>query len=73
MNIQPNIHYCTRSGRRARIYATDAGGRFPIHGAIQDEIGWFMVDWTDEGRKFPLSEPEFDSDDDLVALWEESK
>jgi hypothetical protein len=33
--IDKNKQYKTRDGREVRIYATDGGGEFPVHGAIR--------------------------------------
>jgi hypothetical protein len=47
----------TRDGRQVRIYATDAGGKFPIHGAYRNEADtcWIPYRWTLDGMSF-LSE-----------------
>jgi hypothetical protein len=42
--------YRTRDGRRARIYATDAGDVFPIHGAVESEGGWGLRAWGADGK-----------------------
>lgn len=47
--IDPTKKYRTRNGREVRIYATDAGGRFPVHGAVRDKDGWFPDEWTSKG------------------------
>jgi hypothetical protein len=37
----------TRDGRAVRIYATDAGDQYPVHGAISDgRGGWAFSTWT---------------------------
>lgn len=48
--IDKNKEYKTRDGREVRIYATDCGEGFPIHGAIRYEKGWSSETWTAEGR-----------------------
>ncbi|MEN6532709.1 MAG: hypothetical protein ABFD89_03550 [Bryobacteraceae bacterium] len=46
----------TRDGRPARIYATDGGGKYPIHGAVflsgdsTSDPWWVVETWTAEGR-----------------------
>jgi hypothetical protein len=40
----------THGGLEVRIYATDGGGGFPIHGATKREDGWEVDTWTREGR-----------------------
>ncbi len=45
--------YKTRDGRMVRIYETDAGGNYPIHGAVlsaDTSIGWIQVSWNVEGK-----------------------
>jgi hypothetical protein len=40
----------TRNGRPVRIYATDGGGNYPIHGATVDSKGlWFSTTWSESG------------------------
>ena len=48
--IDINKTYRTRDGREVRIYATDGGGRNPIHGSIKDEDGWIFQVWPKSGR-----------------------
>jgi len=42
----------TKDGRPVRIYATDGGGLYPIHGAIwmNSEEGWRVATWTKGGN-----------------------
>jgi len=40
----------TRDGREVRIYATDAGGEKPIHGAVLDDDLWVCRSWTADGQ-----------------------
>ena len=45
--------YKTKSGERVRIYATDAGGCYPIHGATKyqdDDNGWQLASFTASGQ-----------------------
>jgi hypothetical protein len=44
--------YKTRDGREVRIYATDGGGVYPVHGAINYYGEWSMCRWTAEGTTF---------------------
>ena len=43
--------YRTRDGREVRIYATDGGDNFPVHGAIKDrdEPVWRNYSWHSNG------------------------
>ena len=48
--IDINKKYRTRDGREVRIYATDGGGpKKPIHGAVKDKDGWYMLAWSKNG------------------------
>lgn len=48
--IDRNKTYRTRDGREVRIYATDAGGSYPVHGAYQTNDGmWKTCSWTSNG------------------------
>ena len=57
--------YRTRDGREVRIYATDGGGRNPIHGSVKDEDGWIFQVWPKSGRYF-----EDDDEDYRIDLIE---
>jgi len=49
--IDINKKYSTRDGREVRIYATDGGVYWPIHGAIQLSCsGWVTVSWDKHGN-----------------------
>lgn len=67
MKIEVGKYYKTRDGRRVRIYAVDASGRWPVHGAsLWDNTIWRCEEWTAEGLH---------GDDinglDIVSEWEE--
>ena len=47
--IQDGCEVQTRWGRPVRIYATDGGGGYPIHGAIQSGESWVSRSWTKDG------------------------
>jgi hypothetical protein len=49
MAIDINKKYRTRDGRDVRIYAVDAGGRAPIHGAVFDGENWSIRTWKPGG------------------------
>jgi hypothetical protein len=42
----------TRDGRKVRIYCTDGGGEYPVHGAVFNESSkvWVTQTWTLDGR-----------------------
>ena len=48
--IDKNKQYRTRSGLQVRIYATDCGGEYPVHGAMFIDGRWGLSCWTDEGK-----------------------
>jgi len=47
--IDKSKTYKTRDGGEVRIYATDGGGLFPVHGAIRTHGGWESTSWTKSG------------------------
>ena len=47
--IDKNKQYTTRSGLPVRIYATDCGGGYPVHGAILKDGVWLLESWTITG------------------------
>lgn len=51
MTINKSKSYTTREGKPVRIYCTDAGGKYPIHGAIlcTDDNTWEGETWTENG------------------------
>lgn len=49
--IDINKKYRTVDGKEVRIYTVDGGGKYPIHGAILKNKGWWsVVSWTKEGK-----------------------
>lgn len=51
MGFQPGEQRKTRSGTPVRIYATDAGGDYCIHGAWWNEVDghWIPASWRYDG------------------------
>ena len=69
--------YTTEGGLRARIYATDGGGKYPIHGAIQDGGEWLLARWAADGvhtghLRWSLTPPLVVTDDEVEAFREGS-
>lgn len=65
MKIEAGKFYTTRAGRKARIYVTDAGGTYPVHGAILlEDSTWYVECWTERGEV--LVGPH---DADIVYEW----
>jgi hypothetical protein len=50
--IDKSKTYRTRDGKEVRIYATDGGGDYPVHGALCDNGIWIVTSWTKEGRYY---------------------
>jgi hypothetical protein len=55
--IELGKQYRTEDGCEARIYALDAGGQTPVHGAIKRNGLWIVTSWSKEGR-WSISNPE---------------
>jgi hypothetical protein len=55
--IELGKQYRTEDGREVRIYALDAGGQTPVHGAIKRSGLWIVTSWSKEGR-WSISNPE---------------
>lgn len=49
MTWEPGKEYRTRGGQRARVYATNGHGLFPVHGAIYS-FGWHAQKWQITGQ-----------------------
>ena len=57
--ISKDKQYKTRGDREVRIYATDCGGIYPVHGAIKGEHEWVPNKWSGDG-KFELHDHKYD-------------
>lgn len=65
MKIEAGKFYRCRDGSKARVYATDGGGIYPIHGA--HFVGeWKAALWTKDGR---FSHDRYNYVADLVSEW----
>ena len=60
----------TRGGHEVRIYATDGGGSYPIHGACFCEEGWRHRTWAEDGKfvKFETSEYDLVEEPETVEI-----
>ena len=67
MVISMDKKYTTYDGRPVRIYAVDAGGDCPIHGAIYDGKLWNVSSWTQDGYYSKVVEY---SSLNLIEAWE---
>ena len=64
--IEVGKFYSSRGGEQVRIYATDAGGRFPLHGSIKQKGRWVVRAWTSDGQFFSDGET---TNDDIAGEW----
>jgi hypothetical protein len=48
--IELGKQYRTEDGCEVRIYALDAGGQTPVHGAIKRNGSWIVTSWLKEGQ-----------------------
>jgi hypothetical protein len=61
--ISKDKTYRTRDGREVRIYATDGGGKYPVHGSVKTDDGWRSRTWDSNGQVGP-----FKNDGDLIEV-----
>lgn len=79
MSIEVGKFYKARNGSKVRIYALDAKGRYPVHGAsLEPEGNWTARSWSSEGKYLLNSlDGALGTDPmtpvDIVAEWEEPK
>lgn len=71
LKVEVGKFYRTRNNKKARIYATDAGGEYTVHGATYCENinAWVPHQWNISGRDSFSQEKEFNFD--LIWEWEE--
>ena len=57
MKIEAGKFYKTRGGNKARVYATDGGEGYPIHGAVSMPAGghWRSATWSDDGLYYNIT------------------
>jgi hypothetical protein len=65
--INKDKQYRTRVGNEVRIYATDAGGLFPVHGAIFNDGLWNGMKWNVHGEIY-IGAERVRSGDDLIEV-----
>lgn len=69
LKIEAGKFYRTREGHKARIYAADGSGEFPVHGAIYyDDGGCRAVTWTSDGSYMRGDE----SGIDIISEWKQT-
>jgi len=57
--------YKTRDGREVRIYATDGGGEYPVHGAYLCRGEWRVEAWDEKGF---WTDPDHEDNVDLIEV-----
>lgn len=70
MKIEFGKVYKTCSGEKVRIYAVDAGGAYPVHGAIKIGRSWRAMTWTMDGVMYRDGTGD---DRDIVSEWVEPR
>lgn len=61
--------YRTRKGNHeVRFYSMDAGGKFPLHGAIKIQGNWLLMCWSKSGHCDPIYSMTDGTDWDLVKI-----
>lgn len=63
--IDKNKQYRTRDGREVRIYATDGGGEYPVHGAYLCRGEWRCEAWDERGF---WTDPDHEDNVDLIEV-----
>lgn len=70
LKIEAVKYYRTRSGHKVRIYATDGGGKYTVHGAVcLDNGAWGIDSWALDGAH---SSEIKNSRYDIVGEWEQT-
>ena len=67
--IEAGKLYKTRDGSKARVYATDGSGDFPIHGAVLFGGDCVFETWQSNGKVYRSE----DSSSDIVSEWDEEE
>ena len=73
--------YYTACGLKVRIYSTNGGGYYPVHGAFLKRDVWSVSGWTVMGRKSLGCTTDLDilyeewepADKELVWAWDSNK
>ncbi len=66
-NIEVGKAYRTRGGGKARIYALDGEGDYPVHGALWIKSGWHLATWTRSGHYLGS----YTSEEDVMGEWKD--
>jgi len=60
MQVEMGKQYKTRSGKEVRLYATDCGGVYTVHGAYRSGEFWAIGSWLSNGEWYRGSVQELD-------------
>ena len=63
--IDKSKTYRTRNGSEVRIYSTDGGGEYPVHGAYLCRGEWRLVAWDEKGF---WTDPDHEDNIDLIEV-----
>jgi hypothetical protein len=72
MILDAEKNYKTERGDAVKIYATNGGGRYPVHGAVRiDGKGWRNESWTAMGKAQSGSERNLQLDPTHISrsIW----
>lgn len=50
MKVEMGKQYKTRSGSEVRLYATNCGGVYTVHGAYRSGVSWIVGSWLSNGE-----------------------
>jgi len=67
VNIVAGKFYKTRDARMVRIYCTDGGGEYPVHGALLGGADWVVRTWTLKGERQKHKADHMD----IISAWAE--
>lgn len=68
--IDPKKTYKTRDGSEVKVYSTDNGGAYSVHGAYRFGMIWIAAQWTVEGicdRRD--SDKDLTEDHQTITVW----
>jgi hypothetical protein len=60
MIVDKDKQYRTKSGNEVRIYETNNGGAFPVHGAVLEDGIWMLKSWRSHGCKWHDDKSDYD-------------
>lgn len=70
MNFDISKTYKTRGGKKVKLYLSEAGGAFPVHGAIfRPGNGWDVCCWALTGWRVSPGQAH---PDDILGEWTEN-